>query len=86
MVKNHLATGGKKYYCKTRYNVSVNITGLPPILLYFKFYPLKTQKYIVYFNWIKIYKIVVNKKHNYPKNLLFIMKYTKNMKKWIYNE
>jgi len=49
--KNHFFSNtntNKKSYCG--YIVTVNTTKLPPILQYFSFYPLKTKKYITYFN------------------------------------
>ncbi len=56
---DHLANvlgGGKKHFLKSYdgYNVTVNTTKLSPIVQYFNLYPLKTKKYITYFNWIKI--------------------------------
>jgi hypothetical protein len=87
---DHLADvlGGKKHFLKSYdgYNVTVNTTKLSPIVQYFNLYPLKTKKYITYFNWIKIYKLVIDKKHNDPKNLLLIMKYKDNINKSDYNE
>ncbi len=73
-----------KSYCG--YNVTVNTTKLSPILRYFSFYPLKTKKFTVYFNWVKIYKLVKNKKHNNPENLLLITKYKDNINKSSYNK
>jgi hypothetical protein len=44
--------GGKKHLLKSYggYNVTVNTTKLAPIVQYFNLYPLKTKKYITYFN------------------------------------
>jgi hypothetical protein len=44
--------GGKKHLLKSYegYNVTVNTTKLSPIVQYFHLYPLKTKKYITYFN------------------------------------
>jgi len=44
--------GGKKHLLKSYegYNVTVNTTKLAPIVRYFSLYPLKTKKYITYFN------------------------------------
>ena len=44
--------GGKKHLLKSYggYNVTVNTTKLSPIVQYFNIYPLKTKKYITYFN------------------------------------
>lgn len=87
---DHLADilGGKKHFLKSYggYNVTVNTTKLSPTIQYFNIYPLKTKKYITYFNWIKIYKLVKDKKHNYPKNLLLIIRYKDNINKSNYNE
>ena len=80
--------GGKKHLLKSYggYNVTVNATKLaPPIVRYFNLYPLKTKKYITYFNWVKIYKLVVDKKHNNPESLLLIMRYKNNIDKSKYN-
>jgi len=80
--------GGKKHLLKSYegYNVTVNTTKLSPIVQYFNLYPLKTKKYITYFNWIKIYKLVIDKKHNDPENLLLINKYKNNINKSDYNK
>lgn len=87
---DHLANvlGGKNHFLKSYdgYNVTVNTTNLFSILKYFNLYPLKTKKYITYFNWIKIYKLVINKKHNDPENLLLINIYKANINKSKYNE
>jgi LAGLIDADG endonuclease/Proton-conducting membrane transporter len=87
---DHLADvlGGKKHLLKSYggYNVTVNTTKLSPIVQYFNIYPLKTKKYLTYFNWIKIYKLVIDKKHNDPNNLLLIMRYKNNINKSDYNE
>jgi len=87
---DHLANllGGKKHFLKSYdgYNVTVNTTKLFSIIKYFNLYPLKTKKYITYFNWIKIYKLVINKKHNDPENLLLINRYNDNINKSKYNE
>jgi len=45
------------------YNVTVNTTRLYLVIKYFDSHPLKTKKSIVYFNWNKMYKLVINKKH-----------------------
>jgi hypothetical protein len=87
---DHLANvlGGKNHFLKSYdgYNVTVNTTNLFSILKYFNLYPLKTKKYITYFNSIKIYKLVINKKHNDPENLLLINIYKANINKSKYNE
>jgi hypothetical protein len=80
--------GGKKHFLKSYdgYNVTVNTTKLFSIIKYLNLYPLKTKKYITYFNWIKIYKLVINKKHNDPENLLLINRYKDHINKSQYNE
>jgi len=80
--------GGKNHFVKSYsgYNVTVNTTKLSPILQYFSFYPLKTKKYITYFNWVKIYKLVINKKHNDPESLSLILRYKNSIDKSPYNE
>jgi len=79
--------GGKKHLLKSYegYNVTVNTTKLAPIVRYFSLYPLKTKKYITYFNWVKIYKLVIDKKHNKTESLLLIMRYKNNINKSKYN-
>lgn len=42
----------------------VNLSKLPKIILYFKKYPLKTQKSIFYFRWLKVYLLAVNQKNH----------------------
>jgi hypothetical protein len=87
---DHLASilGGKKQILKNYngYNVTVNTNKLSPIIQYFSFYPLRTKKYIIYFNWIKIYKLVIDKKHKDPEGLSLILRYKNNINKSEYNE
>ncbi len=82
---DHLANilGGKKHLIKNYggYNVTVNTTKLLSVVQYFNIYPLKTKKFILYFNWIKIYKLVVNKKHKNSEGLLLILRYKDNINK-----
>ena len=80
--------GGKKHILKSYggYNVTVNTTKLPPAIQYFNVYPLKTKKFITYVNWIKIYKLVKDKKYNDPKYLLLITRYKNNINKSHYNK
>lgn len=56
---------GKTSYLESYegYNMTVNLTKLNKVLIYFKKYPLKTKKYISYLNWLKVYKLVINKEH-----------------------
>jgi hypothetical protein len=74
---------GKKHYMKSYegYNVTVNTTKLLLIVKYFSNYSLKTKKYIVYFNWIKIYKLIYNKQDSNAKSLALIIKYKNNINK-----
>jgi hypothetical protein len=87
---DHLASilGGKSHFLKSYdgYNVTVNTTKLAPIIQYFNLYSLKTKKYITYFNWVKIHKLVIAKKHNNPEDLLLILRYKDNINKSDYNE
>ena len=89
---DHLANilGGKKHLITYKnyggYNVTVNATKLLSVVQYFNIYPLKTKKYIIYFNWIKIYKLVVNKKHKNSEGLLLILRYKDNINKSNYNK
>ena len=61
---DHLASilYGKNHFLKSYdgYNVTVNTTKLSPIIQYFSFYPLRTKKYITYFNGVTIYKWVID--------------------------
>lgn len=56
---------GKVTYLKSYdgYNMTVNLSKLHKVISYFNIYSLKTKKYIDYFNWLKVYKLVVNKDH-----------------------
>ena len=45
------------------YNMTVNLSKLSKVIGYFNKYSLKTKKYIEYFNWLKAYKLVINKDH-----------------------
>lgn len=45
------------------YNMTVNLSKLSKVISYFNKYSLKTKKYIDYFNWLKAYKLVINKDH-----------------------
>jgi len=72
---------GKTYYLKSYdgYNVTINTTKLSLVINYFSNFSLKTKKFIVYFNWLKIYKLVINKKHLTNEGLDLIKKYKKNL-------
>lgn len=50
-------------------NLTVNLLNLKTIINYFSLFPLKTKKYITYFNWLRIYKLVLNKEHFTEKGL-----------------
>jgi hypothetical protein len=75
--------GGKNHFIKSYngYNVTVNTPKLLPIIKYFNIYSLKTKKYITYFNWAKIHKLIINKEHNNIKGLVLITKYKDNINK-----
>lgn len=45
------------------YNMVVNLTKLNKVIIYFNKYNLKTKKYINYFNWLKVYNLVIKKEH-----------------------
>jgi len=59
--------------------MTVNTTKLSLVINYFNSHPLKTKKSIVYFNWNKMYKLVINKKHLTEKGLITIKRYSKNL-------
>ena len=72
---------GKTHYLKSYsgYNITVNTTKLGIVIKYFDLYPLKTKKHIVYFNWKKIYKLVIDKKHLNVDGFTLIKRYNKNL-------
>lgn len=74
---------GKTHFIDSHffYNITVNTTKLGLTIKYFNLYPLKTKKRIVYFNWNKIYKLIVNKKHLTLDGLNLIKRYHKNLKR-----
>jgi hypothetical protein len=41
----------------------INLTKLTKILVYMKKYKLKTKKLINYRRWLKVYDLVITKKH-----------------------
>lgn len=80
---NHLAEilGGKTHFIE-KYNgycTSINTTKLSKTIRYFKTYPLKTKKSIIYFNWYKIYKLVSVKKHLTNNELNNVKTYINNL-------
>jgi hypothetical protein len=52
---------------------------LSKTIRYFKTYPLKTKKSIIYFNWYKIYKLVSVKKHLTNNELNNVKTYINNL-------
>ena len=72
---------GKTHYLESYdgYNMTVNTTKLPLVLKYFYDHPLKTKKSIVFFNWNKMYKLVMDKKHLTEDGLITIKRYNKNL-------
>ena len=72
---------GKTHYLKSYdgYNITVNTTKLFLVIKYFNHNPLKTKKAIVYFNWYKMYKLVMDKKHLNYLGLITIKRYNKNL-------
>lgn len=65
MTKIAALFNGKVTYLKSydEYNMIVNLSKLHKVISYFNIYSLKTKKYIDYFNWLKAYKLVINKEH-----------------------
>jgi hypothetical protein len=72
---------GKTHYLKSYdgYNMTVNTTKLLLVLKYFYAHPMKTKKSIVFFNWNKMYKLVMDKKHLTEDGLITIKRYNKNL-------
>nr|YP_009059710.1 LAGLIDADG/HNH endonuclease [Parasitella parasitica]AIO05760.1 LAGLIDADG/HNH endonuclease [Parasitella parasitica] len=66
---------GKVTYLKSYdgYNMTVNLPKLRKVINYFNNYTLKTKKYIDYFNWLKVYKLVINKDHLYKDGLIRVI-------------
>lgn len=62
---------GKISYLKSYegYNMTVNLSKLHKVISYFNKYSLKTKKYIYYSNWLKVYKLVINKEHFHENGL-----------------
>ena len=63
--KISLLVGGKVHSVKSYngYNMVVNLTKLKTIINYLTKNKLKTKKYINYFNWLKVYNLVITKQH-----------------------
>lgn len=72
---------GKTHYIKSYdgYNMTVNTTKLSLVIKYFYNHPLKTKKFLVYFNWNKMYKLVISKKHLTEEGIITIKRYSKNL-------
>jgi len=72
---------GKTHYIKSYvgYNTTVNTGKLSIVIRYFNSHPLKTKKYLVYFNWIKMYDIIINKEHLTYQGIIKIKRYNKNL-------
>ena len=72
---------GKTHFLKSYlgYNMTVNTTKLSTVIKYFDTHPLKTKKSIVYYNWNKMYKLVMDKNHLTEKGLILIKRYSKNL-------
>jgi len=71
---------GKTHYIKSYdgYNITVNTTKLSLVIKYFNTHPV-TKKSIVYFNWNKMHKLVMDKKHLIEKGIITIKRYNKNL-------
>ena len=56
---------GKLHYLKSYngYNMVVNLSKLHRVITYFQHFPLKTKKSISFFNWLKVFSLVINKEH-----------------------
>lgn len=65
---------GKLSYLKSYdgYNMTVHLSNLYRVISYFTLYPLKTKKHISFLNWLKVYKLVREKKHSEPAGLIQI--------------
>ena len=73
---NHLANllNGYVTYMKSYdgYNTVVNSTKLSIVVKYITNFPLKTKKHISYIKWLKVHKMVMNKKHFSPEGIEII--------------
>lgn len=63
------------------YNVRVTLLKLKPIIIYFKQFPLRTKKHISFLTWLKIYNLVIEKKHFTPEGLITIESLIKKLNK-----
>ena len=72
---------GKVHYLKSYdgYNMTVNTNKLSLVVKYFNTYGLKTKKFIVYYNWLKIYKLIMLKQHLTNVGLDLIKRYKRNL-------
>ena len=72
---------GKTHYSQSYlgYNMTVNTTRLSLVTIYFNHHPLKTKKSVVYYNWNKMYKLVIDKKHLTEQGIITIKRYSKNL-------
>jgi hypothetical protein len=72
---------GKTHHIKSYdgYNMTVNTTKLSLVIKYFDTHPLKTKKSIVYFNWNKMYELVMDRNHLTETGMITIKRYNKNL-------
>jgi len=72
---------GKVHYLKSYdgYNMTVKTNKLSLVVKYFNTYGLKTKKFIVYYNWLKIYKLIMLKQHLTNVGLDLIKRYKRNL-------
>jgi len=65
MMKVSKLFNGKVHFLESYggYNMVVNLTKLHIVISYINSYSLKTKKYVDYFNWLKVYKLVIDKEH-----------------------
>jgi hypothetical protein len=63
------------------YNLVVTLSKLSLVIKYFKQYPLKTKKNISFYNWLKLYDYVIEKKHMTEAGLFIIKDLAKKINK-----
>ena len=63
------------------YNTVVNHSKLNIIIKYLNYYPLKTKKHISYKKWLKVYRLVKDKKHLNPEGIENIKSLIKSINK-----